>query len=434
MKILWYSATPECHSGYGNASRSMISWLTQQGHWVAAATKHPMAIRWRMWDVPGTDKKRPIMAGTNIDVINDDVMDRWNLDCCISMFDVWGLEKPIKRHIPWIPIDTQNVSEKILKKCEDTEMTIAMSQHGQQELKANGVDAMYAPIGYDPDVFKPRPEGAEQFRTSLTWPDGLKPEDMYLIGSVGLNYPDDRKGFILLLQAFKSFREDHPEARLYLHTQAAKKKEGMTYARIAKELGVMDYIAWPDQAQFWFGQYDAETLAVIYSAMDVFCLPTRGEGFGLPVIEAQACGTPVVVTDNTTGPELTKYGKLIWTDGDDYVFTGLNTWRVQPKPSAVHDSLRSIYDHSFPIMSNWQESVAEYAWPNVWEKHWQPIMDEIESRLPFPGYFPEGYIACKDCGTRIKKQGKRLYCNNKCRSRHSGRAYRKRQKAQTEGE
>jgi hypothetical protein len=35
-----------------------------------------------------------------------------------------------------------------------------------------------------------------------------------------LNYGDDRKGFIQLMKAFKSFHEDHPEARLYLHTLA----------------------------------------------------------------------------------------------------------------------------------------------------------------------------------------------------------------------
>jgi len=385
MNLLWLSATPECHSGYGNATRHMISWLTKQGHWVAAATKHPVSIRWRMWNVPGTDKQRPILAGTNVKVINNDIMDKWKLDCCISMYDVWALKTPIHRHIPWIPIDTQNVSEKIVKVVKDTPMQIAMTKHGKRELEANGLSPEYAPIGFDPEVFHPKPDKAQEFRETLLWKDGLKPDDMFLIGSVGLNYPDDRKGFVILLQAFREFRKKHPEARLFLHTQA-RKDQGTNYAKIAQELGVMDYIGWPDQAQFWLGQYTAETLASMYSGMDVFCLPTRGEGFGMPVVEAQACGTPVVVTENTSGPELTRSGCLIHTDSDDYVYTGLNTWRVQPKPSSVVRSLAHVRSLTWIGMrKEISAGVQEYAWPNVWENHWDPIIKKIEGMLPIEG-------------------------------------------------
>jgi glycosyltransferase involved in cell wall biosynthesis len=388
MRILWYSATPECHSGYGNASRNMISWLTKQGHWVAAATKHPVAIRWRMWDVPGADKQIPIMSGTNIDLVNNDAIIPWKLDCCISMFDVWGLKKPIAKHIPWIPIDTQNVSEKIVEKVKDTPMQIAMSKHGWGELFSAGLEPRYAPIGFDPEVFHPMPEKAREFRDAMIWPDGLKGDEMFLIGSVGLNYADDRKGFITLMQAFKGFHKKHPEARLFIHTQPCKKSEGMDYARAAQELGIMDYVGWPDPAMFWLGQYAQEDIAGLYSAFDVFCLPTKGEGFGMPTVEAQACGTPVCVTDNTTGVELTRSGFVIRTDPDDYVYTGLNTWRVPPRPSRVAEALESVYHLSRSGLMIHPEQlsakVAEYSWPNVWENHWQPIITEIEGMLPLP--------------------------------------------------
>ncbi len=372
-----------------------MSWLTKEGHWVAAATKHPVSIRWRMWDVPGTDEQRPILSGTNIDVINNDVMDKFTvggtlgLDCCISMFDVWALKKPITRHIPWIPIDTQNVSEKIIKVVKDTPMQIAMTKHGQKELEGAGLSPEYAPIGFDPEIFHPKPDQGQEFRESMLWADGLKPDEMFLIGSVGLNYADDRKGFVILLQAFKEFRKDHPEARLYLHTQACKKEQGINYGKIANELGLMEYIGWPDQAQFWLGQYTPETVASMYSGFDVFCLPTRGEGFGMPVVEAQACGTPIIVTENTSGPELRKSGFLIHTDGDGYVYTGRNTWRIQPKPSEVAKSLgdmRMATDRSDMLTPEVISArVQEYSWPNVWKNHWGPIIEKIEGMLPLKG-------------------------------------------------
>ena len=42
----------------------------------------------------------------------------------------------------------------------------------------------------------------------------------------------------------------------------------------------------------------------VYNIMDVFTLSTSGEGFGVPIIEAMACGVPCVVTDYTTTNEL----------------------------------------------------------------------------------------------------------------------------------
>jgi glycosyltransferase involved in cell wall biosynthesis len=47
--------------------------------------------------------------------------------------------------------------------------------------------------------------------------------------------------------------------------------------------------------------YDEESLALLYSAVDVMVVPSRYEGFGQTISEAMACGTPVVAFD-TTGP------------------------------------------------------------------------------------------------------------------------------------
>ena len=124
-------------------------------------------------------------------------------------------------------------------------------------------------------------------------------------------------------------------------------------------------------------------MASIYSAFDLFCLPTRGEGFGMPVIEAQMCGTPVVVTDNTSGPELCKSGGLIPTDADDLVYTGLNTWRKQPKPSRVEAAIIAMHSvREKVIPEDIVERVSEYHWDNVWMNHWQAIIQEIEGMLP----------------------------------------------------
>ncbi|RME73539.1 MAG: glycosyltransferase family 1 protein [Chloroflexi bacterium] len=67
--------------------------------------------------------------------------------------------------------------------------------------------------------------------------------------------------------------------------------------RIARELGIEDFVITP-------GWFEEEDLPLIYAAAAVFVYPSRYEGFGLPVLEAMACGVPVVTTNAASIPEL----------------------------------------------------------------------------------------------------------------------------------
>ena len=54
---------------------------------------------------------------------------------------------------------------------------------------------------------------------------------------------------------------------------------------------------------------DEQTLADLYRRAWVFCLPSTYEGFGVPYIEALACGTPVVATPNAGAREVLEEGR-----------------------------------------------------------------------------------------------------------------------------
>ncbi|MGJ8591431.1 MAG: glycosyltransferase family 4 protein [Aquaticitalea sp.] len=64
------------------------------------------------------------------------------------------------------------------------------------------------------------------------------------------------------------------------------------------------------------GYVDASEIPLLYSLSMVFCFPSFAEGFGLPPLEAMASGTPVVVSDRTSLPEVCGDAAL-YVDADD---------------------------------------------------------------------------------------------------------------------
>lgn len=382
MKILWQSASPLCNSGYGKISREAITRLQAAGHDITFATKHP---QFGNADYNGI----PIIAGQDIAYLNE-LMERGNFNYVFTLWDIWMLadkrKLPKEKWVAYIPIDTNGISALLNSVVKETSVQVAMSRHGERALREAGYKPVYAPHGVDTATLRPDAEGRVAFRESFGWDD-----ETFVIGSVGLNYKDDRKGFIPLMQAFKAFHERHPKSRLYLHTDAGTKRgETIPFAAIAMSLGIGEWVAWPHQMSYALNFIDEAWLRSVYNGFDVFCLPTRGEGFGIPTVDAQACGVPVIVTDNTTGPELCKSGWLIDVYARDLRWLQNDAWRYEPQWDAVLARLEEAYEawrgpEWGNLKAKAREGALEYGWDQVWPKYWEPIIGELASRLASPG-------------------------------------------------
>ena len=85
-----------------------------------------------------------------------------------------------------------------------------------------------------------------------------------------------------------------------------------------------------------------EDLVALYNAADAFVFPSAAEGFGLPPLEAMACGTPVIAFDNSSIPEVVGDGGLLVSDGDWVAFTEMLRKVLQNEIGREHISERAI--------------------------------------------------------------------------------------------
>lgn len=122
---------------------------------------------------------------------------------------------------------------------------------------------------------------------------GLGPWPFLL--AVGTVQP--RKNYPRLIEAFAAVVREgtFPEGHLVLVGEKGWKAEG-TFEAIRRS-GMADRI-------HWLGFVADEDLPILYSMATAFAMVSRYEGFGLPALEAMACGTPVVVSRTSSLPEV----------------------------------------------------------------------------------------------------------------------------------
>jgi glycosyltransferase involved in cell wall biosynthesis len=80
----------------------------------------------------------------------------------------------------------------------------------------------------------------------------------------------------------------------------------------------------------WLGRVDDDQLADLYRAAAVVCVPSLYEGFGLPILEAMACGAPVVASNRGAMPEVAGEGAIV----------------TDPTPNALALGIRDALEHA----------------------------------------------------------------------------------------
>ncbi len=377
-KILWHSVAPFCPTGYGTQTALFAPKLAAlDGYDVAVSTGFGLQgshIKWGDLIVyPGEDWNRTVFQwamhhgkGEPVTVIT--LMDVWPLDR-----EIYGALSRRGRLACWCPVDHKPVPPPVLDFLQTTEaIPIAMSRFGEAELREAGLDPLYVPHGIDTKMFVPRDRA--EMRELLNFP-----EDAFVVGMVANNQGQSppRKAFSEALLAFSIFRQDHEDAILYMHCEMTGFRNGLDLTRMAERFDIpTEALRFSDQVMMEFG-IPPGVLCGLYNTFDVLLHPSYGEGFGIPLIEAQACGTPVIVTDWTSMSELCgagwKVGGVPWDHAMAEAF-----W-MKPDVDQIVDALGEAYKArgDEDLRQEARNFSKMYDADHVVEKYWVPALEQI---------------------------------------------------------
>lgn len=222
---------------------------------------------------------------------------RLNPDIIVLLNDPWNIPAYLN-HLPvedrpkvigWLAVDGKNQKGHELN---DLDLVVVWTEFAKEELTNTGctVPIHVVPLGVDLSIF--HPVDKYQARTSNMYPQNKQlPTDAYVVGVVGRNQP--RKRLDLTLKYFKKWITDYriPDAYLYLYV-APTGETGCDLHQLVKYYELQDRVI-ENTPHKGLGNKDS-TLTYLYSGFDCLLTTTQGEGWGLPMLEAMACGVPVI--------------------------------------------------------------------------------------------------------------------------------------------
>lgn len=266
----------------------------------------------------------------------------WEPDVILALSDLWmvgALERLpdaiVRKVAIWVTADGDRFPTEADRLLTRVGMIVTMAKYGEQVFKplVGKVPMRMIRHAVKPEIARATGAALEAGRVELRRLLGRG--ESFIALHVGRN--QYRKMQPLLIEAWAQFvrklRSDaiedvrvaeklgvHPPV-LFLHTEPV----GVPPSELAEgpmRAFVGDFAGWnlPAIIQQHYGDVQDtirfsergagdSDLASMYAMADVFVLSSNGEGFGVPSLEALACGVPAILGDNTTSPEILGVGE-----------------------------------------------------------------------------------------------------------------------------
>lgn len=386
LRVLFASDALFTTTGYGKQALLAVAALHRLGVDVAfIATYGISGSHFELPELPGVKVYSGGADGFANDVIPLAYED-WKADVLITLKDTPVFRPEVVGNLRWAPltpVDHEPAPPQVQQMVRAAWWPIAYAPNGVRSMRSFGMNPLYVPHAYDPEVFQPGDRQAA--RIALGWP-----KDAPIISTVAVNRGGipSRKAWPQLFEAMGIVRQKlGDKAPLwYCHTSSGEDgfEGGVNLAALAHAHGVADRIVFPDQRAYRYaGGYDEQFIANVYRASHLLLAVSLGEGFGVPILESQACGTPAIggrwcaVEDLLwSEPQLTRADALPYVDQQgSHVFI--------PNPQRIADVIMAHLEHPQTVeqQEHMLRNANEFTIQQVADNEWRDAVLVMADRI-----------------------------------------------------
>jgi glycosyltransferase involved in cell wall biosynthesis len=226
------------------------------------------------------------------------------------------------------------------------------------------------PLGVEPATFRPSSSDREATRQRM----GLNGFVFLSVGAM-----TGTKGMDLLLRAFAAVASQRPDAMLFLKGADSLYQSSRLLDGAIRQLSQRDQQLLADRFVYNGEPLSMKQMAALYNGADAYVSPYRAEGFNIPVLEAAACGVPVICTSGGATDDFVT---------DDFALRIQSNVVPAKIDGVVGDQLAPDFDHLVAQMlavmdrHDWRLRASQAGPTHVATRyHWDRIVQQLVDAL-----------------------------------------------------
>lgn len=380
LRIMWSSNAPWAPSGYSVQTRDLLYRFLADGWQVACSAFY--GLEGGFININGLPCFPKIGEPYGADALLLHSRE-FGAHVAMTFQDIWPMGAnelftcaAERKLIAYVPIDWFPVPDPILERLKKCYRVISFSQAGKKALEEKGVLSTLIPEAVDTNTFKPMDKEAVRKELGI-------PLDAFVFGMIAANKDDPpRKSFQHVMDAFVMFLKDHPNSFLFMQT-LLEQQGGFNIKVYAQHLGIFNKILSIDPYTYLYKAHH-EFIAKLINSFDCLLSPSNSEGFGLPIIEAQSCGIPVIVNNWASMPELIIEGKTGFICDTGYkVWTPIHSFKALPDLNSLHECMEKVFkaDRKQMAIDCREHIVKNYDMEDRVKNTWIPFLIQLQNEI-----------------------------------------------------
>lgn len=316
MRILWHSVKPNIPSGYGVQTNLFIRALSERG--IDVDVSCAAGLWGAVEKIVHKGKEIRIFphsahgAKYGQDMVKEHFKNS-GADIVFSFQDVFVFDVNVVKSLPWYawtPIDSTPVmshNRPVLDVCKGI---LVPTQWGRQVLIQSGyLQAVYLPCAYSKEQYFLMDKSEAIAKVSKLFNIDLSEKKLFNVVSCNSG---TRKNLSVLFEAWAEVQK-LSDVYLYIHTDPSGYfNSGVDLFEVMKLYKIDESrILFPPPWHYACGALGSDFLNLIYNASVAHINVCAGEGFGVPIVEAQAAGCPVIAPAFGGAGEVVKCGAFL---------------------------------------------------------------------------------------------------------------------------